>query len=197
MPTGYTAGVADGKVTTFKEFALECARNFGALIMMQDDPLGTPIPEFEPSDYHSNALRDARNELDRLSQMTDAEVKAACLDEYTKELAYWEKCQAENAVKRQRYLSMLKKVESWTPPTSDHDGMKNFMLQQLTDSMKWDCPDKPILPKPSMELPSKWKAAKIAAAEHSIDYHTKNHAEEVLRTNERNDWVKALKESLS
>ena len=47
MPTGYTAPIKDG--ISFNDFMWGCARAFGALIMMRDDPPGTPIPErFEP-----------------------------------------------------------------------------------------------------------------------------------------------------
>lgn len=43
MPTGYTAAIKYG--ITFKEFALDCARNFGACISMRDEPRETPIPD--------------------------------------------------------------------------------------------------------------------------------------------------------
>jgi hypothetical protein len=39
MPTGYTAGVADGTITEFREYALLCARAFGACIMLRDEPV--------------------------------------------------------------------------------------------------------------------------------------------------------------
>ena len=34
MPTGYTAALYEGKNQTFKEFATQCARAFGACIDM-------------------------------------------------------------------------------------------------------------------------------------------------------------------
>ena len=45
MPTGYTADIQDGKITTLREYALSCARAFGALIMMRDDPHDAPIAD--------------------------------------------------------------------------------------------------------------------------------------------------------
>lgn len=57
MPTGYTAGVKDGTVTDFKAFVMQCARAFGALIDMRDDPSDVPIPKsFAPSSYGKNIL---------------------------------------------------------------------------------------------------------------------------------------------
>lgn len=53
MPTGYTAAVEDGTITEFDDFAWQCARAFGALIMMRDDPMSAPIPQkFEPTAEH-------------------------------------------------------------------------------------------------------------------------------------------------
>ena len=38
MPTGYTLDLYNGKDITFEEFVLKCARAFGALIDMRDEP---------------------------------------------------------------------------------------------------------------------------------------------------------------
>ena len=71
MPTGYTAGVQDGTVTDFSEFALQCARNFGALVTMRDDPWSTPIPErFEASEYARTAVVEAQQKLDEFHKLT-------------------------------------------------------------------------------------------------------------------------------
>ena len=39
MPTGYTAGILEGKIKTFPEFAKICMRAFGAAIHMRDNGL--------------------------------------------------------------------------------------------------------------------------------------------------------------
>ena len=43
MPTGYTAGILEGE--TFEQYALQCAKAFGALVMMRDEPSDAPIPD--------------------------------------------------------------------------------------------------------------------------------------------------------
>lgn len=40
MPTGYTADIKDG--ITFRDFALRCARAFGATIMQRDEDISIP-----------------------------------------------------------------------------------------------------------------------------------------------------------
>ena len=37
MPTGYTAGIIDGKTETFQDFAKQCMRAFGVTIHMRDE----------------------------------------------------------------------------------------------------------------------------------------------------------------
>ena len=62
MPTGYTAKIADGQ--TFEEFILSCARAFGALVEMRDEPADAPIPEeFKPSAYHTTQIGVARAKM--------------------------------------------------------------------------------------------------------------------------------------
>lgn len=64
MPTGYTAPIYEGKQITFPEFAMQCARAFGALIDMRDDPMDSPIPDaFVPDTYHARELVKAREQL--------------------------------------------------------------------------------------------------------------------------------------
>lgn len=34
---------------------------------------------------------------------------------------------------------MLDQVQLWQPPTDDHMGLKEFMIQQIEESIKFDC----------------------------------------------------------
>ena len=45
MPTGYTAGVQDGSIKTFKDYASLCARAFTALIELRDEPFTPRLPD--------------------------------------------------------------------------------------------------------------------------------------------------------
>jgi len=67
MPTAYTSFVADNENFTFPEFAMLCAREFGALISMRDEPLDTPVPErFEPDDFYRKQYEAAKAEYDEV-----------------------------------------------------------------------------------------------------------------------------------
>ena len=57
MPTGYTAGILDGTVKDFNEFAKKCSRAF--MIHLRDEPFDSEYKKREPSDYHSKNLKEA------------------------------------------------------------------------------------------------------------------------------------------
>jgi hypothetical protein len=194
MPTGYTAAIADG--ITFREYALGCARAFGALITMRDDPQDAPIPErFRPSDWHANELQKASERLTTLRLMSPAEADIAAQQEYEEAVTRENKYAQERAALRSKYEAMLAKVIAWQAPTPDHVGYKEFMEQQIRDSIKWDCSDYERAPE--RWTGKEWLARAIEKAKHDIEYHTRQHAEEIERVRGRNAWIKALRDSLS
>lgn len=194
MPTGYTHAVQSGEITEFKDFALQCARAFGALIMMRDDPLNAPIPdEFTPDDYHIKKIDEAKAEIARLQAMTVDQRDVAWRSDYQQQRERHERWEAERREQRARYDAMLAKVEAWEPPTPDHIEMKAFMRQQLTESIKFDCGhDREA---PVQKSREQWFAEALAEAQRSVDYHTREHEKEVERAANRTAWIRALRNS--
>jgi hypothetical protein len=193
MPTGYTADIKDG--ITFEQFAMTCARAFGACIALRDEPMGTEIPEFEPSDYHAMAHQRAREELARLHVMTDAESEASALKAYLDECERRATRMRDQEALKANYEAMLSKVMAWTPPSKEHVGLRDFMREQIEQSIKFDCgyTEQPL----QQQTGAVWLAERIATAERDIEYHAKEHAAEVARTAERNVWVRDLRASLA
>lgn len=192
MPTGYTADVQSGKVTDFQTFALQCARAFGALVLMRDDPSDAPIPEeFKPSNYSAKALEDATAELERLRLMTLIEVERAAASAYDEALTRWATRREERVQDRKRYEAMLSQVQAWDPPSQDHVEMKSFMLQQLKQSIDSDC-SSDYDDRPAKRSAKEWHEQESKRLRDSIAYHAKSHAEEVERTRGRNVWVRQL-----
>lgn len=195
MPTGYTADVADGKVSDFPAFALRCARNFGALIMMRDDPMDAPIPdEFNGGSYHEEALDRARQGLAELADITDEQCQSRADSEYADALLANAKTRAKYAEQRARYEAMLANVRAWVPPTKDHVGLKDFMIQQLEESIRFDCSYEPSEPKHLTG--AEWKDERAIRLACDIEYHTTERAKDRHRNNERTAWVRDLKASL-
>jgi len=197
MPTGYTAKLMkDGQ--TFREFILTCARAFGALIMMRDDPFDAPVPEkFEPSDYHIKALVEAKLELSRLKAMNDDEKNSfgqATKDAEIKRIGEWIARETKENI---RLVEMEKQVKAWKPPTPDHEELKKFMLQQI-DISKHDIISYTLELK--IEIENKPLAAfyieAVSRAAWNVKYHTEENEKEIERTNGRNLWIKQLRDSI-
>lgn len=193
MPTGYTAAVCDGKQTEFKDFAMSCARAFGALITMRDDPSDAPIPEeFEPSTYNEKRIAEAHAEFRKLSSMTPEQSVVAADADYAEKLASHLKYEAEQQASEDRLDAMISKVETWTPPTAEHVEMKKFMLDQLRISKRGTYRSAA----PVKLAGPDWLAAQKEKSQQDIDYHTVEHAKEVERAAGRTAWVAALRTSL-
>jgi hypothetical protein len=198
MPTGYTAAVQDGTITEFTPFAMQCARAFGALITMRDEPSDALIPEsFPPSDWHEKSLAKAKMRWNELKAMAPAQCEASAFSSYNEQCEGRAARLVERAEVKERYEAMLEKAKNWTPPTGDHDAFQKFMVQQLEDSIESDCSD-PWANDPLTQMSgTEWLAGELIQAEKDIAYYTNGHAKELQRTVERNAWVKALRESLA
>lgn len=193
MPTGYTYPVVEGKITKFSDFALSCARAFGALINMRDDAMDAPIPEeIKPSDYHAKKVKEAAAGLAKALKMTPAQMAsgAAKANERAAEAA--RSIRQDYETQNARLEKMLAEAKAWKPPTPDHKGMKDFMVQQLTDSMhSFD-----YLPEFKTLSGQEWHKQEVASLERELAYHTKENEEEIRRAAERTDWLKQLRSSL-
>jgi len=199
MPTGYTAEIQKG--ITFKQFALTCARAFGACIEMRDDPFDAPIPDkFEPSDYDVKALKKAEDELRLYSKMSPEYAQTLATEDYRKEVARLKKALKDVKEIIRKYQDMLDQVREWVPPTAEHIGMKDFMIEQIESSIKFDGMED-YYEKALVELKplsgKQWVTNRIEDAIRDIKYHSKELEEEKRRAEERTSWIKALRESLT
>lgn len=194
MPTGYTADIAKG--ITFGKFAMQCARNFGACIDLRDEPWDAPIPEkFEPSDYYTERIAETKAELARLTAMSDADARSAAYAEFAEATEAFNRRKQERTELRAKYEAMLAQARAWEPPTSDHRGLKDFMLEQITESIKWDCNDS-YDKAPELLDGATWREKKIGEARRDLAYAEQHEAEERHRCETRSLWVKALRDSL-
>lgn len=192
MPTGYTSDIYEGKKVSFKQFAMNCARAFGACVTMREDDMNAEIPEkFEPSDYHKKALEKAQKDLVKAEKMTLDEAEKLAAKEHAEEIASCEASAERRNATNARYDSMIEKVRAWVPPTSEHHEFKKFMLNQLEISRENWTPDSP-----KKKSGAAFKLDKIKRAKYDIEYHTKEYAEEVERAASRSTWVRNLRESL-
>lgn len=129
MPTGYTWDIKDE--ITFEQFIMNCARAFGALVEMRDEPRDKKIPdELKPSDYHNKELS------------------------------------------------------------------KHQMVEQISISIEFDCDVSYYCDSGKPLTGKEWVAKKIQQLTEDIDYHTKQHKEEIERVAGRNKWLRQLRNSI-
>lgn len=197
MPTSYTQKLMD-KGQTFEEFTLTCARAFGACIMMREDDLDKPIPEFEPqNEYNTKELNKAKKLLEKFDVMSIDEQCEYGKKEKEKQIKKDQEWFDRESKENRRLLKMEEEVKRWTPPTPDHTGLKKFMLEQIKISKN----------NVRYIMAEIKRFGKISNQQYfndiydnvidDIKYHNEEIEKEIKRTNDRNKWVKALKESLN
>ena len=197
MPTGYTSKIADG--IEFEEFILSCAKAFGACISMRDEPSDVPISdEFVADSYYSDHLEEANKHLSKLNKMSKSECEVRAKSDYEEELALLNEGLKKGVELKAKYEAMLAKVEKWEPPTEDHNGLKEFMAKQITDSIEWDCGDyyEDAIAKLVPLNGGEWRGKGIDKCLEDISYYSKKKNEEDERVADRNMWVRKLRESI-
>jgi hypothetical protein len=193
MPTGYTSKISDG--ISFNDFVLNCARAFGALVTLRDD-MSASIPDsFEPSDWDKKELDKYLLKFDDLNNLSILDANKLSLQEfeenYKRKLEYIAKA---NELKN-KYESMLSQVKKWIPPSSEYQNLKDFMISQIEDSIKFDC-NTTYYGEVKLLSGEDWLKKEKENCIRSIEYHTKENNEEIERVSSRNQWIKQLKNSL-
>jgi hypothetical protein len=168
----------------------------GACIMQRDDPL-KDLPKLqEPSCYHELELEKAKIRLQKLKGMSISHALDEARMEREEALKRREDYNNKALESLKRYKAMLSKVEQWTPPTPEHIGFKNFMIEQLKKSIEWDCSTDGFPHIPPVISGEQWRQEQIESALRDIAYHTKHHMLDVEQTQGRNRWILALYDSL-
>lgn len=187
MPTGYTAGIKDGQ--SFEEFALTAARGMGACILQRDDPLSEPPKLQKVGEYYEKRLASSERELADLLAMTqDEREQLAAAKNRVAEESYRGRG-SENKELADKYQQMRARVADWEPPTPEHVGLKEFMLEQIDQSSRFDCGE----PYRAPTVTAEWL---VAGARDSVVRAKQSLNEERERVKSRNEWIVRLYESL-
>ena len=204
MPTGYTAGILDGKVNTFEEFATVCTRAFGATIHMRDNPMDSPYEPRTPSDYHTNSIQSKRERLEEIESMSDEKIVEDFNTQLGEDLKYHQTKMEEDKRNLEKLNSMLESAKSWIPPTEDHQPFRNFMIEQIESTIKVDGDpsyhtNKMVEIKKQMEEginPKEYREETIQEIKSQISYHETEYQKELVRCKDSNDWMDKFFESI-
>ena len=189
MPTGYTAPVQDGTVVEFKDFAMQCARAFGGMIHMREDSQKAEYRPATVSDYYPNAIESTLAEIAEVEAWTAKDAMIAALTAWGRNLVADAEARKRSAAYKERYDAMLAQVATWEPPTEEHQGLKDFMVSQLEDSIKFDVHDYDERPLYSdLSEPTDgfdFKAQKLASLYQSLAYHQAQFDEDIESMREK------------
>lgn len=191
MPTGYTTDIYNGKDVSFRDFALTCARQFGACIMQRDDPADEKPKIMPEESYHAEELK----KLGKFKKPTKAE-----FENYIKTKIADCKETIDKMKKLQTaYNRKIKEAQDWNPPTPEHEGLKEFMIKQLTESMQFDCSyahyESDLKKLNKMTYDDYFEQQK---QHHKwlIKYHTEYLEKDLNAIRQRNKWIQDLYNSL-
>lgn len=196
MPTGYTSTLYEGKSQTFEEFVMDCARAFGALYVLRDSRDAEIPAVFEPNtDYYDERLDEARRKLADLDAMSPETAAQQAQNDFDQAMLEHQVAKRNRAATRERYEAMLDAVNAWEPPTFDHVGLKEFMQQQLTESIRTDTTEYGDQT-PTLLSPDEWLQREREHCRRDLECYSKERALEIDRARSRTAWVKTLRESL-
>ena len=197
MPTGYTECIEKG--ISFPDFAMRCARVFGACITMQGDFFDNPIPEkFKTNTkYYDDRILESFVRLQELESMTDDEATEKSKQEWNIEIKRVENLALKEIELKKKYGEMFTQVMEWAPPSPDYVELKTFMVEQITSSIKEDCN---YYSKMKDQCPKKlsgteWKSQKIEKINHDLIYFNEELQKEIVCTEQRNLWIRRLRNS--
>jgi hypothetical protein len=204
MPTGYTAGILDGKITTFPQFAKVCLIAFGAAIHLRDEDMHSELTKITPSDYYATEIEKAKQLLKNAETLSDKLIVQNKKLELEKSKEYHLKAIEKSKVDVKNLNDILKEIYQWSPPTDEHTGIKDFMIDQIKQTIDFDCKTKyheDNISKIQLELlilnPSEIRKSMIEKGKKDFEYNTKNYNKDVLRCDNSNQWISDFISSLS
>lgn len=205
MPTGYTYKVVDGTSTSLKEFALDCAKAFGALIELKDAPRDAKIP-VKLDDSSITRARDswtqASDRWKELQAYTETEWKKLSYNRWLESLESRRNYRLRNEQERTRVNMMLEKVRAWKAKYSPEDLKNkekieyfNFLEQQLTISYPYKLDDYEKAENDPI-APMDWETFRNEEIKRFLDeisYRSENLEETIEREEGKQKWIDDLR----
>lgn len=204
MPTGYTAGILDGTTNTFQDFAKLCTRAFGATMHLRDESLDTEYKPQKPGKYHFEKIEEANKLMQKANSLTDEQLISERKIELKASIELAKKAIEKETANKEKLEAMLQEAKDFIPPTSEHQGIKDFMVNQIEETIKFDCDStyySELLESSKKELENldAWsiRSAMIGKAQKDLDYNRTELNKEVARCNNSNQWYAEFLKAIS
>lgn len=194
MPSGYTADLYDLKEVSFQDFVIGCASAF--IPEARDMGMLKKLPDAPSKDSVYNYYRYSIEAIDRLEEflsLSYEEIAQMNESDYAKNLSSWKEYSDTKQKILSAYNNMLNQVIAWEPPTERHEGLKNFMIEQLKASIDFDGT---ISEMPKPITTEQYRANKIKRLRDDVEYYTNEHKKAVERFENNLSWLSELKKSI-
>lgn len=197
MPSGYIEKVIKGEIASFADFAWQCSRAMGVAVTLRDEPVSVKTPEhFEVEAYYGKWVEEAKNKARDIQGWTAQRRQDEFLAYNANMRDMLREAMGDSRNACERCEDMLYDVNAWEPPTPDHQGLKDFMIEQLKGTIEFDgTPPKPEYYKFYDDVDAFYQD-KLESAREAYASAVKRLREAEERNTKRNDWVQDLKQSL-
>lgn len=198
MATEYTAGILNGSINTFNEFALKCSQAF--LIQFREG--AKEYTPRTPSAYYQKKMDKIREKVSELNQTTDNELKIieiALLEEIINS-------SKESIIKiekeREKLKSLLKDSINYEAPTDKHKEIKKFMTEQLEKTLNFHETDylEDLIKETNIKLANidtfSIRAEKLNNLNQSYKHALESYEKDVKACNSSNKWYNEFVKSL-
>lgn len=191
MPTGYTHSITS--TTTFRAFALNCARAF----LWECRDSDAAIQEVRPLDPHAeNRVAKAQAELDRIVGMSPEEIASAADADHAERSERCREMREKIATQQAAYERMLEMAKAYVPPSPVHQEHAKFMIEQLTSSIEHEVGMLPYYREPTPRTAARWHADQIKEAADHLRREQETLGKERSQLAHRNEWVAMLMKAL-
>ena len=195
MPTGYTADIK--KDISFEDFVLGCARHFGPCM---DRSGGEPkLRQNTEIAYYEEKLLENLAYFGYLQSLDDAQQEEFGNEERNKDIARIRSELDAAQTLLTKYELMAQKIGAWEPPTPNHVNLKEFMTEQIVESIRCDCDPTfytRLLQAAVTKTPLDFYREALAEAEQECRYIENELNDSKVRVKEANDWIIQLYKSL-
>lgn len=199
MPSGYTEGILSGTINDLNDFIWMCARGFGAFITQKDNIDEPPILKEKPNPYYKNKIKQLLNEQQKYNEYTDNDWQKEYFKYIEDQLKDIDNNIKEKIESKEKYENILNQVKEWIPPNENFHKLKSFMINQIEESIDFDC-DTSFWQERKNKISNlkleQYKRNVLNDINESLISNKKYYDEEVQRVKERNQWKQQLIESI-
>lgn len=203
MTTGYTSYINDGKITNGADFLKLCTRNFGVAIELKDEDLSVPTPiHFEPDPYYKEQYEKAVKKRNKYRKMTLDEAREEFIDQSIENINST-KSHLKNLIgENDKYRAIKNEIMQWIPPTSDHEKLKEYAINQLdismnsADTIKYYKEESDKMIDDNEKAVTEYLDRKREMTEGNVIRSYKKWQENIKETEKKNLWMKQFLDSL-